>query len=127
MHPYKRSTRLSILLREEIADIVMRKVKDPRLGFITVTDVALSEDLKVAKVFISVMGEGDKEITLKILNSARGLIRNEVSKRVRIKFIPSIEFRIDRSVERGNRIDQLLKELEEHHETSGSSTEHTEE
>jgi len=127
MHPYKRSTRLSILLREEIADIVMRKVKDPRLGFITVTDVALSEDLKLAKVFISVMGEGDKEITMKILNSARGLIRNEVSKRVRIKFIPSIEFRIDRSVERGNRIDQLLKEIEEPHEPSGSSTEHTEE
>jgi len=127
MHPYKRSTRLSILLREEIADIVMRKVKDPRLGFITVTDVALSEDLKVAKVFISVMGEDDKEITMKILNSASGLIRNEVSKRVRMKFIPSIEFRIDRSVERGNRIDQLLKELEERHDRSGSSTEHTEE
>ncbi len=114
MHPYKRSQRLSILLREEIADIIMKRVKDPRLGFVTVTDVGMSQDLKIAYVYISVY-EGDKDLTLEILNSARGLIRSEVSKRVRVKFIPNIEFRIDKSIEHGDRIDKLLKEIK--HET----------
>lgn len=113
MHPYKRSQRLSILLREEIADIIMRRVKDPRLGFVTVTDVEMSEDLKIARIFISVMREEDKEMTLEILNAAKGLIRSEVSKRVRTKFIPAIEFRIDRSIEHGDRIDKLLREIKE--------------
>lgn len=113
MHPYKRSQRLSILLREEIADIIMRKVKDPRIGFVTVTDVDLSEDLKIAHVFVSVMNEEEKETTLEILNSAKGLVRSEVSKRVRIKFIPAIDFRIDKSIEYGDRIDRLLKEIRE--------------
>ncbi|MCL4491919.1 MAG: 30S ribosome-binding factor RbfA [Nitrospirae bacterium] len=111
MHPYKRSQRLSILLREEIADIIMRRVKDPRIGFVTVTDVELSEDLKIAKIFISVLNEEDKDTTLEILNSAKGLVRSEISKRVRVKFIPAIEFRIDKSIEHGDRIDRLLREI----------------
>ncbi len=111
MHPYKRSQRLSILLREEIADIIMRRVKDPRIGFVTVTDVELSEDLKIAKIFISVLDEEDKDTTIEILNSAKGLIRSEISKRVRVKFIPAIEFRIDKSIEHGDRIDRLLREI----------------
>ncbi|MBF0558545.1 MAG: 30S ribosome-binding factor RbfA [Nitrospirae bacterium] len=113
MHPYKRSQRLGILLREEIADIIMRKVKDPRLGFVTVTDVELSEDLKIARAFISVLKDEEKETTLEILNAAKGLVRSEVSKRVRVKFIPTIEFRIDASVARGDRIDRLLNEIRE--------------
>lgn len=113
MHPYKRSQRLNILLREEIADIIMRRVKDPRLGFVTVTDVELSEDLKIARVFVSVLKEEEREQTLEILNAAKGLIRNEVSKRVRVKFIPTIEFRIDASIARGDRIDRLLREIKE--------------
>ena len=113
MHPYKRSQRLSILLREEIADIIMRKVKDPRLGFVTVTDVELSEDLKTARVFVSVLKDKDKETTLEILNSAKGLIRGEISKRIRVKFIPTVEFRIDKSIEYGEKVDRLLKEIKE--------------
>ncbi|MFO0754044.1 MAG: 30S ribosome-binding factor RbfA [Thermodesulfovibrionales bacterium] len=113
MHPYKRSQRLSILLREEIADIIMRRVKDPRLGFVTVTDVEMSEDLKIARVFVSVLKEEERELTLEILNAAKGLIRSEVSKRVRVKFIPVLEFRIDASIARGDRIDRLLREIKE--------------
>ena len=113
MHPYKRSQRLNILLREEIADIVMRKIKDPRLGFVTVTDVELSDDLKAAKVFISVLKKDEEETTVDILNSAKGLIRNEVSRRVRLKFIPLLDFRIDKSIEHGDKIDRLIKELKE--------------
>jgi ribosome-binding factor A len=116
MHPYKRSQRLSVLIREEIADIIMRRVKDPRIGFVTVTDVEMSEDLKIARIFISVMKEEDKDITLEILNSAKGLIRSEISRRVRTKFIPSIEFRIDSSIEHGDKIDRLLREIKERKE-----------
>jgi ribosome-binding factor A len=127
MHPYKRSQRLAILIREEIADIIMKKVKDPRLGFVTVTDVALSDDLKMARVFVSVLAEGQKDDTLGILNAAKGLVRNELSKRVRIKFIPTVEFKIDTSVERGFRVDQLLKELREGHGSAGSGNRFSEE
>jgi len=123
MHPYKRSQRLGILLREEIADIIMRRVKDPRLGFVTVTDVELTEDLKIAHVYITIMGEADTETTLSILSAARGLIRTELSKRVRVKFIPALDFRIDRAVERGRRVDELLKELEKGRQAAGGPSE----
>jgi ribosome-binding factor A len=113
MQPYKRSQRLNILLREEIADIIMRRVKDPRLGFVTVTDVSLSEDLKIARVYVSVLNSDEKAIAIEILNGAKGLIRSEVAKRVRSKFIPTLEFWIDESIEQGFKIDKLLKEISE--------------
>ncbi len=91
----------------------MRKIKDPRLGFVTVTDVALSSDLKTGKVFITVMNEQDIEVSMEILNSAKGLIRSELSKRVRLKYIPSIEFKIDTSARHGDRIDALLREIKD--------------
>lgn len=113
MHPYKRSQRLSILLREEVADIVLHKLKDPRIGFITVTDVELSADLRIAKVFISVLKEQDRELTLQILNDAKGFVRNEIAKRLRIKIIPTFEFVYDDSIDRGFKIDKILKEIKE--------------
>ncbi len=91
----------------------MKKIKDPRLGFITVTDVELSNDLKIAKVFISIMHEKDADLSMEILNSDKGIIRSEISKRLKIKYIPAIEFRIDKSAERGGRIDELLREIKE--------------
>ncbi|MCE5313284.1 MAG: 30S ribosome-binding factor RbfA [Nitrospiraceae bacterium] len=118
MHPYKRSQRLNILIKEEMADIIMRRVKDPRLGFVTVTDVEMSEDLKLAKVYVSVFREEERDMTLEILNSAKGLIRSELAKRVRVKFIPALDFRIDKSVEHGDKIDRLLKEIKDSEEHS---------
>lgn len=113
MLPYKRSQRVSDLLREEIAEIIMRRVKDPRLGFVTVTGVDITEDLKIARVYISVLNDEERDTAIDILNSARSFIRSEVSKRVRMKTIPTIEFRIDESIEYGARIDRLLKEIAE--------------
>lgn len=111
MQPYKRSQRLKVLLREEVAEIVLHKIKNPRLGFITVTDVELSDDLRIAKVFISVLKAEDRALTLQILNDAKGYIRSEIAKRLRIKIIPKFEFLFDESIDRGFRIDQLLKEI----------------
>ncbi|MBU4320160.1 MAG: 30S ribosome-binding factor RbfA [Thermodesulfovibrionales bacterium] len=111
MLPYKRSQRVSDLIREEIADIIMNKVKDPRLGFVTVTGAKITEDLKIATVYISIFKEEEKETTLEMLNSAKGFIRAELAKRVRMKFIPSLTFRIDESLEYGVRIEKLLREI----------------
>ncbi len=113
MLPYKRSQRVGDLLRREIADIIMRRVKDPRIGFVTVTGVDLTDDLKIARVFVSCLDDKEKEVTLDILNSAKSFIRAEVGKRVRIKVLPSIEFKIDESLGYGDRIDKLLREIKE--------------
>ncbi|MBE0427045.1 MAG: 30S ribosome-binding factor RbfA [Nitrospirae bacterium] len=111
MHPYKRSQRVSDLLREEIADIITYKLKDPRIGFVTVTGVDVTEDIKMASVYVSVLREGEKKSTIEILNDAKSFIRSELSKRLRMKFIPSIEFRLDVSSEYGSRIEKLLNEI----------------
>ncbi|MBI5203491.1 MAG: 30S ribosome-binding factor RbfA [Nitrospirae bacterium] len=111
MLPYKRSQRVSDLIREEIADIIMNKLKDPRVGFITVTGAKITEDLKLATVYVSVLKPEEKKGTIEILNSAKGFIRAELSKRVRMKFIPSLTFRVDESIEYGDKIERLLKEI----------------
>jgi ribosome-binding factor A len=118
MLPYKRSQRVSDLLREEIADIVIYRLKDPRIGFITITEVDVTDDIKIARVYVSVLKAEDKKNTLDILNSAKSFIRSELSKRLRMKSIPGIEFRLDTSIEYGDKIDKLLKKIEEESESS---------
>ena len=112
MLPYKRSQRVSDLLREEIADIIIYRLKDPRIGFITVTGVDVTDDIKMARVYVSVFRDEERKTTLAILNSAKSFIRSELSKRLRMKFMPSIEFRLDTSSEYGNSIEKLLKEID---------------
>lgn len=111
MLPYKRSQRVSDLIREEVADIIMYRLKDPRIGFITVTGADMASDLKSAKVFVSILKDEERELTLEILNSARPFIRSILAKRLKMKFIPSIEFRLDTSIEYGYKIDKILKEI----------------
>jgi ribosome-binding factor A len=113
MLPYKRSQRVSDLLREEIAEIVIHRLKDPRIGFVTITGVDVTDDIKIAKIYVSIFKDEDKKTTLEILNSAKSFIRSELSKRIRMKSIPSIEFRLDTSIEYGNKIDKLLKKIGE--------------
>lgn len=113
MLPYKRSQRVGDLLREEIADIVIHRLKDPRIGFVTITGADVTDDIKIAKIYVSIFKDEDKKTTLEILNSAKSFIRSELSKRLRMKSIPSIEFRLDTSIEYGNKIDNLLKKIGE--------------
>lgn len=109
---YKRSARVADQMKQEIADVLMRKIKDPRVGFVTVTDVELSDDLRNAKVFVSSYG-GDKRETLKGLESASAFIRAEVGRRLRLKFIPEILFRYDDAAERGAHMMELFRKIEE--------------
>ncbi len=109
---YKRSARVGDQIKEEIADILMRKIKDPRIGFVTVTDVDLADDLRNAKVFVSVIGS-DRSATLKGLESAAAFIRAELGHRLRLRFVPELLFRYDDSAERGAHIMELLNEVDD--------------
>lgn len=113
MHPYKRSVRVADLLKEEIADIVLHKLKDPRVGFITVTHVKVTDDLKFARVYVTVLDKAQEETTIAVLNAAKGFFRTELSKRVKMKVLPKLEFFKDESMEYGSRIDELLRRIKE--------------
>lgn len=109
-------------MKQEIADILMRKIKDPRIGFVTVTDVDVADDLRNAKVFVSVYG-GDKEASLKGLKSAAPFIRSELGKRMRMRFVPELLFRFDGTVEQGAHIMELLRAIEEKKEKKDTGDE----
>ena len=109
-------------MKQEIADILMRKLKDPRVGFVTVTDVEVADDLRNAKVFVSVLGT-ERATTLKGLESASSFIRSELGRRMRMKFVPELLFRYDDSAERGAHIMELLHTIEEGGEGKGQGHE----
>jgi ribosome-binding factor A len=111
---FKRSERVSDQMKQEIADILMRKLKDPRVGFVTVTDVDVAADLRNATVYVSVYGnDAAKQNSLKGLRSAAPFIRSEIGKRMRMRYLPELVFRFDATVERGAHIMELLREIEE--------------
>lgn len=101
-------------IQQEVSLMLSRKMKDRRVGFVTVTGVEMSPDLRHAKIFVSAMGtELEKKQSLEALNHAAGWIRHELGQRVRMKFLPEIVFRTDTSMEYGERIDRLLDEIRE--------------
>ncbi len=109
---YKRTDRIGDQIRGEIADIIARRLNDPRIGFVTVTAVEVSEDLRHAKVFVSVYGDEKVKIqTMKGLKSASGLIRGEVGHRLKIRFTPEIAFRLDTSIEKAEHVIEILEEI----------------
>ena len=96
-----------------LAALLRRGLKDPRIGFVTVTDVEVSPDLRQARVFYSVMGsEAERAATEKGLESATGFVQSHVGKRLGLRNTPAIEFRYDVSLERGARIERILKETQ---------------
>ncbi|MBM0065115.1 30S ribosome-binding factor RbfA [Alkalicoccobacillus gibsonii] len=107
-----RANKVAEQMKKELSDIMLRGLKDPRVKFVTVTGVDVTGDLQQAKVFITVLGsEEEKEASLKGLNKAKGFLRSEVGKRIRLRKTPELEFEIDSSIEYGNRIESLLSDL----------------
>ena len=101
-------------IREEISQILLRELKDPRIGFVTITTVAVSDDLRTAKVYYSVFGgEQDKEESYKGLESAKGYIKRELGRRMRLKYMPEIIFMFDDSLEYGEHIEELLRDVKD--------------
>ncbi|NLM39004.1 MAG: 30S ribosome-binding factor RbfA [Firmicutes bacterium] len=104
--------RLTEDIKRAVSDIISREVKDPRLGMLSITDVDLSRDLSLARIYFSVLGgEDEAQNTLEGLNNAKGFIRTELARRVRMRHTPDIKFLHDSSLERGARINAILREL----------------
>lgn len=110
----KRLDRVNQLIKEEVSTLLQRELKDPRLGFVTVTDVETSKDLRVAKVFVSVLGD-DRQwaASLAALASARGFVRNWLRQHLDLRVTPEVDFRADHSMEHAARIQSLLKRVRE--------------
>lgn len=108
----KRSERVADLIKMEIADILIKKIKDPRVGFVTVTGVDVTDDLRYAKIYISVMeDEGTRKKTLAGLNSASSFIRSELGRRLVMRRIPELAFKIDNSLEQAAHIFEVLDKI----------------
>ncbi len=106
--------RVNSILKQVIAEQV-EGLKDPRMGFVTITAVETSPDLRHAVVFYSVLGdEGEQRATLAALRAAAPRVQGEMGRQVRLKYTPRLEFRLDVSIERGARITTLLREIAEH-------------
>ena len=111
----RRIERVNSLLVEVIAQVVMREVKDPRIpGLITITRVETSPDLRQAKVFFSIIGsDKDKKTALQVLQDAAGFISITASKKVVLRFFPQLTFKIDDTLEKHQRIDYILKKIDD--------------
>jgi ribosome-binding factor A len=118
----QRVEKLREFIRDEVGQILQQGLKDPRIGFVSVTDVEVSGDLRHAKIFVSVLGgEEERQQTMEGLRSATGFVRTELARRLKIHHTPQIQFRLDDSIERGTRVVQLLRELGTEHGGSGES------
>ena len=112
-----RLQRVNQLIREEISHLIQRELKDPRLGFVTVTEVDVAKDLRTAKVYVSVLGsETQWQSSLQALESARGFIRSWLLPRLRLRSVPHLTFHPDRSMAHAAHIQTVLEGLksEEH-------------
>lgn len=108
-----RTDRIDQLLRQEIGSILAKDLQDPRIGFVTVTDVETAPDLSVARVWVSIIGQpAEREQTMKALHHAMPFVRRELGSRIRLRRIPELQLRGDETVQRGTRVLQLLAELE---------------
>lgn len=116
-----RLERVAELLKSEISDILRDRLRDPRIGFVTITDVEVSKDLRHASVFVSIYGDKEaQKRTLEGLDSAANFVRAELARRISLKFIPQLVFRFDPSVEHADRIARLLADLRPEGEDDGS-------
>ena len=111
--------RVNEAIRQVIGDAVTAELKDPRIGFVTVTDVKTSADLRHARVYVSVLGDGarpsepdEREATLAGLRSAHGFLQGRVAGELRLKRTPTLEFKYDDTTDRALRVDALLEEID---------------
>ena len=100
-------------IKQEVSQIIQKDIKDPRVGFVTVTDVEMTKDLRHAKIFLSLMGSDEqKKATWEALNRALGFMRSEIGKRIRLRCTPELSLHLDKSLDYSNHIQKLLLQLE---------------
>lgn len=114
MKQYARCDRVADVLKKEICEMLFREVKDPHLGFITVTDVEVSKDLKMAKIFYTVFGQPHQVVeSTRALRRMTSFIKKGLGRKLHLRSVPDILFRYDHSLEYGTRIDHILDSLRE--------------
>ncbi len=112
MKPYARADRVAGEVQKELADLLIRKLKDPRLGGVLISGVKMTPDLKLANVYFSFSGdENERQKALKGLESATGFIRQELGRRMELRYTPNIRFYYDTSFDYGERIENLIQKL----------------
>ena len=119
-----RSDRLAQELRNEVSYIISRELKDPRLGFATITAVKVSPDLKYARILVSVLGTPEKQKTTMIaLQKSAGFVRRQLSSRLKLRQCPELKFEYDDSIEYGAKMDEILNEVGRELQESSTETE----
>ncbi len=111
----KRCEKVADLIRKEISEMILLKtIKDPRIGFLTITRVSVSDDCRMARVYFSIMGTvEERNRSLEGLNSARGYVRRELGRRISLRYTPDITFQFDPSIEYAIHIDEVIHHLHE--------------
>jgi ribosome-binding factor A len=114
----KRSEKVADLIRKEISEMLVKMIKDPRIGFVTITRVAVSEDYRSAKVYFSVAGTvEERQSSMEGLNSAKGYVRKELGRRIRLRYTPEIIFKFDPSIEYAIHIGEVIRHIKGEEET----------
>jgi ribosome-binding factor A len=109
---HKRPEKVAETIHELVSELLVKGLKDPRIGFVTITGVKMTNDLHLATIYFTVIGDGtSQKSSEKGLNSAKGFIRKEIGKNLHMRYIPDLIFRYDESVEYGRRIETILNEL----------------
>jgi len=117
----KRSEKVAETIHETISSILSRGLNDPRIGFVTIIAVEITEDLSLAKIYFTVIGDEAAKKNSEIgLNSAKGFMRKELGRVLTIRHMPELIFKYDHSQEYGNRIDSILKEIDAGHDGDDS-------
>ena len=107
-----RNERIALQIQREASDVIHQHVKDPGIGFVTVTGVEVSNDVAHAKIFVSIMGsEEQKQTSMSALERARGFIRSEIGARIRLRITPELHFKLDESMDYSVKIGQVLSEI----------------
>jgi ribosome-binding factor A len=108
----KRSEKVADLIQKEICQMLVKSIKDPRIGFVTITKVTVSEDFRHAKVYFSVAGTlKEREESQKGLDSAKGYVRKELGRRIRLRYTPEIMFQFDPSIEYAIHMEELIQSI----------------
>lgn len=117
----KRSEKVADLIQKEISQMLLKSVKDPRIGFVTITRVTVSEDCRFAKVYFSVAGTlAERENSMKGLDSAKGYVRKELGRRIRLRYTPEILFQFDPSIEYSIHMEELIQSIHQEKEPNGN-------
>ena len=106
-----RQEKLGEQFAQELSELIRTRLKDPRVGFASITRVEVSNDIRHAKVFVSVMGtDEEQKATMKGLSNATGYLRHELATRIPLRYMPELAFKLDKSIEEGSRVLELIKQ-----------------